>query len=141
MTIRGSVIAPISTAAMLPAFGLRYVAKKGRQKPDGFVGGAASALEASLDGGAFEHAGLTLEASILNEEPLEVNAGFSETCAQPQSSASHTQGRRRGRRRLIVRHGRVCASAVQAKKASCPNKQGRAHAGAAAVARCKKITA
>jgi hypothetical protein len=141
VSIRGSVIAPIPAGAMLSAYGLRYKAKKGRQEPERFVGGAPSVLEVSLDGGAFEQAGLTLQATLRPEEPLEVNPAFSETCGPPAPTATRAPGKRHGQRKPAVRHGRVCAGAVRTKKASCSNQKGHAHAGAAAVARCKKSKA
>ena len=139
VSIRGSVIAAIPAGAMLPAFGLRYEASKGRQKPAQFVGGAPSVLEASLDGGAFEQAGLTLRATLLNEEALEVNPAFSETCLQQlRASARASAAKRRGPRKPAVRHGRACNSAVQAKNRGCSSKHRRPHGAAAAAAGCER---
>jgi hypothetical protein len=45
-----------------------------KQKPEGFAAEAKDVLEASLNGAAYEQAGLTLAMTMIGEEALEVNA-------------------------------------------------------------------
>jgi hypothetical protein len=76
VSVRGSLIVPVPANRMLLRLKLKYSAKKGRQKPESFVGEPKDVLEASLDGGSFEQAGLTLETTQTNEERVEVNSAF-----------------------------------------------------------------
>jgi len=73
IVVRGSVIASITTGKMSAATALKFKASKGKQKPEGFVGGPSDVLEESLDGGAYEQAGLSLSATQSGEEPIEAN--------------------------------------------------------------------
>ena len=73
VSIRGSVIVPVASNKMSSTAVLRFAATAGKQKPEGFVGGATDVLEASFGGGPFEQAGLTLLSTQTNEEPLEIN--------------------------------------------------------------------
>ncbi len=73
VSIRGSVIVPVSAGKMSITTTLKFKASKGKQKPESFVGGAKDVLEQSVDKAAYEQAGLTLSAGQLNEEPLEAN--------------------------------------------------------------------
>ncbi|HXP36657.1 MAG TPA: hypothetical protein VN817_02720, partial [Solirubrobacteraceae bacterium] len=59
---------------MTPTFTLALAAKKSKQKPEAFEGGATSTLLASLAGGAPERAGLNLTLAATGEEPLEIKA-------------------------------------------------------------------
>jgi phospholipase C len=59
---------------MTPTFTLALAAKKGKQKPEAFEGGAVSTLLASLAGGAPERAGLSVTLTASGEEPLEIKA-------------------------------------------------------------------
>ncbi len=74
VSIRGSVIVPLKANAMSLSSALKFKSSKGKQKPEGFLGGPKDVLEESVDGGAFEQAGLTLTATQTNEEELEVSA-------------------------------------------------------------------
>jgi alpha-tubulin suppressor-like RCC1 family protein len=73
--VRGSVIAHITSVNnMVPTFTLKYKQKKGKQEELRFEGEAGEVtLEASINGGAFEKAGLGLETKLTNEEELEIN--------------------------------------------------------------------
>ncbi len=53
---------------------IAFSAKRGRQKPEAFEGGAPDVLLASLNGGAAEAAGLSVTVSAASEEPLEIKA-------------------------------------------------------------------
>jgi hypothetical protein len=53
---------------------LKGSASKGKQKPEAFVGEPKDILEESLNGGAFEQAGLTLTTIQTDEEAVEVNS-------------------------------------------------------------------
>ncbi|HTY96539.1 MAG TPA: hypothetical protein VMB91_05820 [Solirubrobacteraceae bacterium] len=73
VAVRGSVIGSVTTGKTSVTSSLKFKASKGRQKPEGFAGGPTDVLEESLDGGAYEQAGLTLSATQLDEEPVEAN--------------------------------------------------------------------
>jgi hypothetical protein len=73
VTVRGGLIAPVTTNKMLPTINLKAKASKGQQKPESFVGGPKDVLEASFDGGAYEAIGLSVSVAEENGEELEVN--------------------------------------------------------------------
>ena len=73
VSIRGSVIVPVTAGTMSLTRPLRFAASKGRQKPESFAGGPSDVLEQSLNGGAYEQVGLTLSSTQTSEEKLEVN--------------------------------------------------------------------
>ncbi len=74
VSIRGSVIAPLKANKMASSAVLKFKASKGRQKPEGFVGGAADVLEESVNGGSYEQTGLTLTSTQTGEEAVEANS-------------------------------------------------------------------
>jgi hypothetical protein len=76
VAVRGSVILPVPTNKMLASAKLSFMASKGKQKPEKFVGGAKDVLEASFNKGAYEQMGLAVKLTQTNEEPLEVNPVF-----------------------------------------------------------------
>ena len=73
--VKGSVIARITSVNnMVPTFTLKYKQKKGIQEELQFQGEASEeTLEASINGGTYEKAGLGLESKLTNEEELEIN--------------------------------------------------------------------
>lgn len=73
--VRGSVIARVTNLNnMESTFKLLYKQKKGKQEDLQFEGEAGEeTLEASINGGTFEKAGLGLESKLTNEEELEIN--------------------------------------------------------------------
>jgi hypothetical protein len=75
IVLDGSAIAVAAPAdKMTSTFTLALAAKKGKQKPEAFEGGATSTLLAALAGGAPEHAGLSVTLTSSGEEPLEIKA-------------------------------------------------------------------
>lgn len=74
MSARGSVIVPLTANKMLTTVNLKAKAAKGKQKPEEFVEGAKEVLEESLNGAPFAQAGLTMEITQGNAEPVEVNS-------------------------------------------------------------------
>ena len=76
IVIRGSVLLPVLANKMALTNKLKFVAVKGKQKPERFVGGPADVLEMSAGGGAYEQIGLTLKLTQTNEEKLEINTVF-----------------------------------------------------------------
>jgi hypothetical protein len=74
LAIRGTVIVPVTTDKMLTANTWKATESKGKQKPEGFLGESPAVLEASLNGGTSEQAGLSLAATETSEEPIEINA-------------------------------------------------------------------
>jgi hypothetical protein len=74
VSVRGSLIAPVPRNSMRLTATLKYRARKGKQKPEHFVGEPKDVLEASLNAQAFEAMGLTLKATLSNEERVEVNS-------------------------------------------------------------------
>jgi phospholipase C len=73
LTLQGGAIAAIvSEDRMVIANGLKFAATGTKQKPEAFEGGPSEALQASVAGGAFEPAGLTLKSTLSGEELLEV---------------------------------------------------------------------
>ena len=76
VSVRGSVILPVVANKMLLSTKMKYVASKGKQKPEKFVGGPKDVLEASFNNGPYEQIGLTLRLMQTNDEPIEVNPVF-----------------------------------------------------------------
>jgi len=76
VAVRGSLIVPVVANRMLLTDKLHYLARKGRQKPERFVGGPEETLEASFELEPFEQAGLTAKTTQTNEEEVEVNSVF-----------------------------------------------------------------
>jgi hypothetical protein len=76
VSVRGSVIVPVTANKMLLTVTVKASATTGKQKPENFVGEPKDILEASFSGGVFEQTGLTLTATQTNEEPVEVNSVF-----------------------------------------------------------------
>jgi hypothetical protein len=74
LSVKGSVIAPITTNVMHPALALHAGAKKSVQQPESFVKGAKDVLEASVDGGAEEAVGLTAAIAPESGEDIELNS-------------------------------------------------------------------
>ena len=74
VTLRGAVVVPIVANKMLTTTTLKYLASKGKQRPEGFVGEPPAILESSFDGGPFEQTGLTLEATQASGESVEANS-------------------------------------------------------------------
>jgi hypothetical protein len=67
---KGGVIHPVTKNKMLLTSTEKFVASKGEQKPDKFVGGPVDEhiLESNTNGGAFEEAGQTITALIESEK-------------------------------------------------------------------------
>jgi hypothetical protein len=74
--IRGAVVVPVTTDKMLTANTWKATESKGKQKPEGLLGEPSAVLEASLNGGAPEQAGLSLIAVQTSEEPAEINTVY-----------------------------------------------------------------
>ncbi len=74
VSVRGSVIAPVSADKMSLTQALKAKASKGKQTPESFVGGPKDILEESVNGAPFEQAGLTAAISQINEKEVEVNS-------------------------------------------------------------------
>jgi hypothetical protein len=75
VVLEGSAIAVTTPAdKMTSAFTLALSAKKGKQKPEAFEGGASDVLLATFGGAAIERAGLSLTLTASDEEPLEIKA-------------------------------------------------------------------
>jgi hypothetical protein len=73
--VKGHVLVPTKNDAMKKSETLKFVAKKGVQKPTKWEESASPAiLEASFKGGPFEQAGQNITSTIEAEEPLELNA-------------------------------------------------------------------
>ena len=73
--LEGGAIAVTAPAdKMTSAFTLALTAKKGKQKPEAFEGGASDALLATFGGAAAEPAGLSVAVTASGEEPLEIKA-------------------------------------------------------------------
>ncbi|HEX8714955.1 MAG TPA: hypothetical protein VF706_05230, partial [Solirubrobacteraceae bacterium] len=53
---------------------LKFSAKRGKQRPEAFEGGAPDVLIASLAGAPPERAGIAATTSVTSEEPLEIKA-------------------------------------------------------------------
>jgi phospholipase C len=75
VVLDGDAIAVTAPAdKMTSAFTLTLTAKKAKQKPEAFEGGASDSLLATFGGGAAERAGLSVALSASGEEPLEIKA-------------------------------------------------------------------
>jgi len=76
--VKGHVLVPIKNDAMKETEILKFVAKKGKQKPEKWEESPEKAiLEASFssfNGGAFEQSGQNVTSTIKGEEKLELNA-------------------------------------------------------------------
>lgn len=72
--LRGAVIAPVTADLMLASTTLHLSATRGRQHPERFAAQGMAVLEASFGGGPFQQAGVSLEASWANAEPVEANS-------------------------------------------------------------------
>jgi hypothetical protein len=73
LTVRGSVLAPVTEARMSTTTIIRYVQFGGIQRPEHLEGEPNSVLEVSLAGGPFEQAGLSLAVTRTNAEAIEIN--------------------------------------------------------------------
>lgn len=123
VSIRGSVVGSIAANKMLPAIPLSFASSKGKQKPEGFAGQGPSLLEVSRDGGPYEQAALTLKASLVGEEALEVDSAFSEVCSPSPSRRTGRAHKPKGHAAARVLHGRQCTGAVAHKPAHRPRKR------------------
>jgi YVTN family beta-propeller protein len=74
VSVQGSVIVPVTANKMLLTVNVRASAKKGKQKPENFVGDLKNVFDESFNGAAVEQAGLTFTTTQTNEEPVEVNS-------------------------------------------------------------------
>jgi hypothetical protein len=74
VTVTGSVLVPVKADKMDLTSALKYVARKGRQKPEHLEGEANDVLTASLNGEVFEPVGVTSTVTLVSEEALEINA-------------------------------------------------------------------
>lgn len=73
--VRGHVLVPIKNDSMKETEILKFVALKGKQKPEKWEESSSPAvLEASFKGGPFEQAGQDITSTIKGEEKLELNA-------------------------------------------------------------------
>jgi hypothetical protein len=73
--VRGHVLVPFKNDAMKKSETLRFVAKKGIQKPTKWEESSSPViLEASFKAGPFEQAGQNITATVEAEEPLELSA-------------------------------------------------------------------
>jgi hypothetical protein len=75
VSIRGSVIVPVTTNKMLLSSNLIYAASaKGKQNPSSFLGSPVDVLEISLDGGVFLQTALKVKLIQAGEEKVEINS-------------------------------------------------------------------
>ncbi len=72
-SVEGSVLVPVVEGKMLASATLKFRAAKGKQKPEGFEGGARDVLLSSLGGDVFKQVGLTVTMTEVGEEAMEVN--------------------------------------------------------------------
>jgi len=73
--VRGHVLVPIKNDKMTATETLKFVASKGKQKPEKWEESSEKAiLEASFKGGPFEQSGQQITSTIKSEEQLELNA-------------------------------------------------------------------
>jgi hypothetical protein len=72
--LKGTVVFPVKTNAMLLTETQKYTQSKGKQKPTGFEGEGPSLLEMSFAPAPYEPAGLGLTLIQTNEEKMEVNS-------------------------------------------------------------------
>ena len=73
VSVKGSVIVPLTANKTLPTIDLQAKASNGKQKPENFVGGPKEILEASTNGEPDEPIGLTVAVTEENGEELEVD--------------------------------------------------------------------
>jgi hypothetical protein len=73
--VRGHVLNPVTANAMKLSVTVKFVAAKGKQKPEKFVGGPLAILESKFSNvpGEFEQSGQTLTAVQTNKEKLEIS--------------------------------------------------------------------
>lgn len=76
VTLRGSVIVPITSNKMSLAQVFKFKATRGKQKPESFAGEAKDVLEASFNGQPVEQTGLTLTTTQTSEDEVEVNSVY-----------------------------------------------------------------
>jgi len=76
LAIRGAVVVPVTADKMLTANTWKASESKGRQTPEGFLGESSALLNASINGGTPEQAGLSLTAVQTSEELIEINTVF-----------------------------------------------------------------
>ncbi|HMD57118.1 MAG TPA: S53 family peptidase [Solirubrobacteraceae bacterium] len=74
VSVKGSVLDPVTSDKMLTKVTVKYAAAMGRQKPEGFEGLPRDVLEEAVGEAAFEQAALKLTMTETGEEPLEVNS-------------------------------------------------------------------
>ncbi len=74
VSVRGSVIVPVSAENMLLTLKQKAKASKGKQVPERFEGGPKDILEESIAGAPFEPVGLTAAIVQTSEEEVEVNS-------------------------------------------------------------------
>ncbi len=74
VSVRGSVIVPVTANRMSLTQALTFKASKGKQKPESFVEGPQAILEESVDAAPFEQTGLALAMTQTSEEKVEVNS-------------------------------------------------------------------
>jgi hypothetical protein len=74
VSVKGSVIVPVMANKMQRAVKLKAEESKGKQEQQSFAGGPKDVLEESVNGGAFEAAGLAISLNEENGESLEVNS-------------------------------------------------------------------
>jgi hypothetical protein len=101
VSLRGSVLVPVLANKMAVASTVKYLATKGKQKPERFLGGPTDVLEASFNKGVFEQIGMTAKVVQTNEEAVEVNtssnasqAGQGGLPGPPRSSLARAEGLR-----------------------------------------------
>ena len=75
-TERGEVLFPVSANKMLTTATVKFVALKGKQKPERFEGGPKETMECSVGGGLFVQCGQTMAMIQTNAEPVEANTVF-----------------------------------------------------------------
>jgi len=68
------VIVPVKSNKMLVTAALKWRETKGKQKPEQFEVGLKDVFESSAGGKPFEQTGFGLEATLTNEEPVEVSS-------------------------------------------------------------------
>ena len=74
IVLRGTVLAPVKADKPAVSQALKFKASKGVQKLQGFAGGGGGeVLEESVDGGSYQHAGLTANITATAEEQFELN--------------------------------------------------------------------
>ena len=76
VVVRGSVLHKIVANAMKLTATEKFVASKGKQKPEHFAGGVPKEhiLETSTNGGPFEQSGQTITSILTNEEKVEASS-------------------------------------------------------------------